>query len=312
LQVTVTLQQPEMLQSYKYRLYPASGQEVRLKRALALLCDLYNELREEKVKKYKNDKISLSKTELRKIALEKRRSSEALQQVHSQVVQNVADRVTAAFKNFFEKRARFPKNKRFRNYKSFNYPQSGFDLEPTPKGHKLYLSGIGKMRIFVHRSMIGKVKRLCVKNEAGEWYAIFLIEQTIIRQLKEPDIDAVPNERIRGGDLGLERFITLDNSASEKYPRFLRRSEEKLKLVQFHLSRKKKGSGRRRKLALKLAQLHLHVKRQRDDFQNKLISTLLNQNTEVLVLEKLAVKNMLQNHSLAKSIADSSFGRFAK
>jgi len=102
MQVTVTIQQQTMLRSYKYRLYPVEQQEVR-KRTLALLCDLYNELREEKVEKYKKDKITLTKTELRRIALEKRCSSEELTQVHSQVVQNVSDRVTSAFKNFFEK-----------------------------------------------------------------------------------------------------------------------------------------------------------------------------------------------------------------
>jgi putative transposase len=103
----------------------------------------------------------------------------------------------------------------------------------------------------------------------------------------------------------------LDDSTSKEYPQFLRQSERKLKLVQSHLSRKKKGSRRRRILALKLAQLHLHVKRQREDYQNKLVSTLLNKHTDILVLEKLSAENLLRNHSLAKSIADASFGRFA-
>ena len=53
------------------------------------------------------------------------------------------------------------------------------------------------------------------------------------------------------------------------------------------------------------------MKRQREDFQNKLISRLYKEN-DVLVLEKLAVENMLQNHSLAKSISDASFGRFIR
>jgi putative transposase len=300
-----------LLRSYKYRLYPVESQEARLKRTLASLCGLYNELKGEKVERYKKDKIRLTKTDLRRIALKKRRSSGELRQVHSQVVQNVADRVLVAFKNFFEKRSRFPKNKHYRNYRSFIYPQSGFDVILTPEGgHKLYLSGIGNVRIFVHRPMSGKVNRLCVKYESGEWYGIFLIDQAATQHI-EHDIDSIPGDRIRGADLGLERFITLDDSTSKEYPRFLRQSEEKVKRTQLHLSRKKKGSRRRRILALKLAHLHLHVKRQREDYQNKLVSTLLNTNTDILVLEKLSVENMLQNHHLAKSIADASFGRFA-
>src|SRR5208283_5131179 len=153
-----------MLRSYKYRLYPTEQQEVRLKRILTSLCDLYNELRSEKVGRYKQEKINLTRTDLRSLALEKRRSSEELKQIHSQVVQNVADRVSVAFKNFFEKRSRFPKNKRCRNYRSFVYPQSGFNVEPTPEeGHKIYLSGIGSVRAFIHRPMSGRVNRLCIK-----------------------------------------------------------------------------------------------------------------------------------------------------
>jgi putative transposase len=121
------------------------------------------------VEKYKKDKISLTKTDLRRSTLKKRRSSEELKQVHSQVVQNVADRVAIAFKNFFEKRSRFPKNKHYRNYRSFIYPQSGFDIQSSQEGgHKLFLSGIGNVRIFVHRPMSGKVNRLCIKHQSGE------------------------------------------------------------------------------------------------------------------------------------------------
>jgi putative transposase len=195
-------------------------QKVRLERTLASLCELYNELRSEKVEKYKKDKINLSKTDLRSLALKKRRPSEQLRQVHSQVVQNVADRVAISFKNFFERRSRFPKSKNCRNYRSFTYPQSGFDLEPTPEGNKIYLSGVGSVRVFIHRPMSGRVNRLSIKKEAGEWYAIFLIEQAVAQ--RGHDIGSIPDERIRGADLGLEKFITLDNSTSDEYPGFLR------------------------------------------------------------------------------------------
>ncbi|MGA2876379.1 MAG: transposase [Nitrososphaerales archaeon] len=160
--------------------------------------------------------------------------------------------------------------------------------------------------------MIGRVNRLCIKHEAGEWYGIFLIEQIVAQQPGEHGTNPISDERIRGADLGLEKFMTLDNSTLVGYPRFLRLSEEKIKHIQLHFSRKRKGSRRRLKLALKLAQLQLHVKRQREDYQNKLVSTLLNKDVDVLILEKLSVENMLQNKCVAKSLADASFGRFAR
>jgi putative transposase len=262
------------------------------------------------VNKYKEEKISLTKTDLRKLALEKRRSSVDLKKIHSQVVQNVADRVSFAFNNFFEKRARFPRNKEYKNYRSLTYPQSGFYTLPTPtSGHVLYLSGIGEARIFIHRPMSGKVNRLTIKKEKGEWYAIFLIETVDAKKL--PSCNDIPENRIRGGDVGLEKFLVLDDSQATEYPAFLRISESKIVHLQKYLSKKKRGSKRWKMLAFRLARLHLHVKRQREDFQNKIVSTLLNKETDILVLEKLAIENMLQNHNLAKSIADASFGRFA-
>jgi len=297
-----------LLLSFKYRVYPTEWQEALLTSTLAHLCDLYNELRSEKVNKYKENKINLTKTDLRRLALQRRSSNPNLKKIHSQVVQNVADRVSATFNNFFENRARFPRTKKYKNYRSFTYPQSGFKIVQTPTGHRLYFSGIGEVRTFIHRSMLGKVNRLCVKRETCEWYAVFLLKH---EEAEVQNITDIPNDRIRGGDVGLEKFIVLDDSSSNDYPKFLRQSEEKLAYLQKQLSRKRRGSRRWRKLAFKLARLHLHVKRQREDYQNKLVSTLLNGDTDVLVLEKLSVESMLRNHCLAKSLADASFGRFA-
>jgi putative transposase len=111
--------------------------------------------------------------------------------------------------------------------------------------------------------------------------------------------------------MGLTGFATFDDASSVKYPRFLRRSEGKIKRLQRNLSRKVKGSRRRRGLARRLARLHLHVKRQREDFQNKLVHSIFAKN-DVLVLEKLNVSGMLKSHSLAKSISDASWRRFAR
>ncbi len=111
--------------------------------------------------------------------------------------------------------------------------------------------------------------------------------------------------------MGLTEFATFDDASSVKYPRFLRLSEDDIKRLQRHLSRKLKGSRRPRELRGRLARLHLHIRRQREDFQNKLVHRVFTQN-DVLVLEKLNVSGMLQNHNLAKSISDASWNMFAR
>lgn len=293
-----------MLSAYKYRIYPNSGQEMRLKRSLLSLCGLYNRLRARKIEEYKQSGRSLNRTDLRAIALQIRRINPELQSIHSQVVQNVADRIHSAFVNFFKGRARFPKQKKPRKYLSLTYPQSGFEL----KEGRLYLSKIGMVRIFLHRAIERPIQRLAIKYEAGEWYAIFITEG---EAPSKPSINSIPDETIRGVDLGLEKFVTLDDADSIEYPRFLRQSEEKTKKLHRRLSKKVRGSKRWKQICFSLARLHLHVKRQREDYQNKLVAQLYKEN-EILVLEKLNVEGMLQNHNLAKSIADASFGKFIR
>lgn len=204
---------------------------MRLKRSLRALCELYNMLRTEKIQQYQQHHKSLNRNELRKLALQIRQSNLTLLSIYSQAEQNVADRVAVAFKNYFEGRARFPRSKKFKDYKSLTYPQSGFKLADG----RLRLSKIGKVRIFQHRPLEGTVRRLTIKYEVGEWYAILLTNR---KAPLKPDINHVTNDKIRGGDLGLEKFVTLDNAESVEYPKFLRVAEMKIK----HLQRQLQGS----------------------------------------------------------------------
>ena len=276
---------------------------MRLKRSLHVLCELYNTLRAERIQQYRQNHQSLTRTELRSLALQIRRNNPRLRQVYSQAEQNVADRVAVAFKNYFEGRARFPRTKQFKDYRSLTYPQSGFKLE----NNRLSLSKIGKVRIFLHRPLQGTVRRLTIKHTVGEWYAILLTNRTEPVKL---DISQVANGKVRGGDLGLTQFLTFDNAESVEYPKFLRVAEENIRHLQRRLAGKRKGSRRRRTLALQLGRVHLHVARQREDWQNKLINRIFKE-CDVLVLEKLNVAGMLSNHQLAKAISDSSWSQFA-
>jgi putative transposase len=146
-----------MILAYKYRIYPKVGQRRLMKSHLSVLCELYNTLRDLKIGLWKQEHVSLSRTDLRLKALEFRRQNKNLQEIHSQVVQSVATRLARSFKNYFEGRARFPKRKHPKKYLSLTYPQSGFKL----CNNKLYLSGIGHVRIFMHRPMEGSQNLGC-------------------------------------------------------------------------------------------------------------------------------------------------------
>mgnify|MGYP001609110972 FL=1 len=285
---------------YEYRLYPSRKQKERLINSLKTCKAIYNELLESSVNTYKETKKTLRKFDYNKLIKGK-------YPVHSQVAQNVSDRVHKAFANFFRRvKDKSCKQKGFPRFKSrvnsITFPQSGFKILSDKR---LHLSKIGNIPIILHRIPKGKIKTLTIKqNKVGQWFAIFSCE------VPDKVVVHTSTEKI-GIDVGLENFATLSNGEVIANPRHLVQSEHRLKLLQKRLSRKVKGSANRRKAKFKLAKQHLKIANQRSDFLHKLSRTLT-QRFAIINVEKLNITSMLKSHWLAKSIGDASWNTFIK
>jgi putative transposase len=166
------------------------------------------------------------------------------------------------------------------------------------------LSKIGNVHIVLHRVPKGKIKTLTIKqNKVGQWFAIFSCELESIGKSH-----AFPQNSV-GIDLGIESFATLSNGETIANPRYLIKSEMRLKLLQRRKDRKVKGSANRRKARFRWAKQHLKVANQRTDFLHKL-SHNITKSYAFIAVEDLNIKGMVRNHCLAKHIGDASWNTF--
>ena len=155
---------------------------------------------------------------------------------------------------------------------------------------------------YLSNELLEKVQRVRIVRKADKYYLQVCVDVENKREQLPKTDNAV------GLDLGLKEFYVDSTGFSKENPRFLRKSEKKLKKMQRQLSRCKKGSKNRRKRKFKLAKLHARVANQRKDFCGKAARDVVTSN-DVVVLEKLNIRKMVKSR-LAKSISDVSWGAF--
>jgi putative transposase len=293
-----------MKKAFQFRIYPNKNQEVTIVRTLNTCRHLYNDALAERKKqaelnrlKKQFDVFPWGKPEW--IFYEDQANdlseykTDFQKETHSQILQNVLKRVQKSMENFF-RGSGYPRFKGRNRYDSFTYPQSGFEL----KDRKLILSKIGNIKIILHRDIAGKIKTCTIKRDVDQWYAIFTVE--IEKSIEKPI------ETMIGIDVGLTDLLALNNGEMIKPPKFLRESELKLGKEQRRLAKKKPRSNNRKDQKIIVAKVHQKIRNQRKDFAHKTARNLVNR-FDLIAFEDLQIKNMVQNHHLAKSIMDAGW-----
>ncbi|QQK77308.1 transposase [Salicibibacter cibarius] len=112
-------------------------------------------------------------------------------------------------------------------------------------------------------------------------------------------------------DVGIHKFAVLSDGTNVENPKFLLKTEKKLKRAQKKLSRMKQGSNNWKKQLQNVQQLHIKVANQRRDFLHKR-SYQLAKTYKFVFVEDLKIRNMVKNRHLAKSIHDAGWGAFCQ
>jgi len=296
-----------MLKSYRYRLFPTKYQFRILNRQLELCRQVYNDTLAYRKNAWEKEQRTVKRFETQDRLPQLKVDRPEFKEVHSLTLQNVVLRVELAFKAFFRrvKAGEDPGYPRFKGkgrYDSITYAQSGFGLDSG----KLHLSKIGDIKIKLHRPIEGKIKTCTVRRmPTGKWFACFSVD------VGEVHLPPWKDGSVVGIDVGLESFATLSNGEKIANPRFFRDEAKELAKVQRKLSKAPKGTTER-KAALKVVErVHERIANRRNDFANQ-VSRQLVDRFGVIVFEDLDIRNMLQNHCLAKSISDVAWNILVK
>lgn len=293
--------------TFKYRLFPTSAQRTSLDRVLETCRRVYNDTLAIRRDTYEQAQKSLGLYDTNKLLTQWKAERPALKDVHSQVLQNVQERVDLAFKAFFRRvkageEPGYPRFKGYGRYDSFTFKQSGFKLD----GDRLTLSKIGDVRIKRHRPTGGDIKTLTIQRDSiGNWYACFSCECE--------DKPLPTNHYVVGIDLGLTTFAYFSNGNKIARQRWMKQDDKDIARLQRKKEKFAKGSAERRRVVHALCHAYERAANRRRNFAHQESRKLVNE-YQFIAFEKLDIQDMLVsgNKTISRGIADVAWGQFVQ
>lgn len=317
-----------MRRAYVFRLRPTTRQHVALAACVDGHRELYNAALQERRDAWAHSKTRISYgaqsaqlSEIRSLRLDQVRWSFSSQQA-------TLRRLDKAFAAFYRRlrAGRTPGYPRFKGKARFDsvlWPKDGDGARWLPDQRRVYLQGIGQVRVHMHRQVQGTVKTIQIKRQGRHWMLVLSCDEVPTNPLPATGSQA-------GIDLGVVTFATLSDGSTVMNPRWARREASRLASAQQRLQRARRGSKNRVARQQTVALRHRRIANRRKDFHHKQARELVAR-YGLLVVEDLKTANMLRRakpkpdshkpgeflpngarakSGLNRSISDAGWGQF--
>ncbi len=309
---------------YDYRLDPTPAQARSLESLLESLRLFFNAALEERRAAYRQQGRTIRLAEQEKSVKEIKALCPAYDAIHTHLYQDVLTRLQGAFDAFFRRlkageKPGFPRFKPFGRYDSFTFKDAGngrgarlstkdgrnagapFPAVPG-NGQRLFLAGIGRVKIKLHRVYEGRVKQVrVVRKSDGHWYAQFVCADVPAQPLPATG----ENQAL---DVGITDFATMRDGSTIPNPRCFEQAEAEIAKAARRVARRQKGSAGRKEAVLLLAKAHARVAARRRQFHHETAKALVAK-YDFLFVEDLNVKGLARGF-LAKQVQDAAWAAF--
>lgn len=290
-----------MLKAYKYRIYPNKTQEELLAKTFGCCRFVYNRTLAYRKEKYEKEKKSMSRTDCNNYCnRELKAEYEWLREVDKFALTNAIYNMDSAYQKFFRKHAGYPRFKsKHDSRKSYTTNYTNWNISVDFESGKIKLPKLKQVRAKLHRKFTGQIKSATVSQVPSGKYFVSVLVETEHEPLPEAEGQI-------GLDLGIKDLCVTSDGRKYKNPQMMSKMERKLVKLQRQLAHKERGSSNYHKTKRQVALCHEKIANARKDYLHKLSHEMISEN-QVIVSEKLQIKNMVKNHHLAKSITDVSW-----
>jgi putative transposase len=287
-----------MRRAYKFRLRPSARQHIALAACVESHRELYNAALQERrdVWGHSQTRIRYGDQSAQLTEIRAARPHVAVWSFSSQ--QATLRRLNKAFAGFFRRvktgqKAGYPRFKGGNRFDSVEWPKDGDGARWHPDAGRVYLQGIGQVKVSAHRTVTGRVKTIQIRREGRRWMLILSCDDVPTNPLPATGHQA-------GIDLGIASFATTSDDEHIHNPRWGRAAADRLATAQQRLQRAKRRSRNRERKRETVAARHRKIANQRKDFHHNQARRLI-ESYDLLVVEDLQIANMLRR---AKPVPD--------